>query len=243
MKRPRRSDSPAVPAAAPDSITLPLILPVGPTYDRELRLRARGLWPVAGVDEVGRGPLAGPVVVAAVILDPDCIPDGLADSKILDAAERERLHDIIVTTSHVGIASVSARAIDVMNIRQATLSAMTRALAALPVAPMVALVDGIDRPPAPCDVEAVVKGDANVVSIAAAAIVAKVTRDRMMRRLCDRYPAYGFSRHKGYGTPEHRAAIAVHGPCPFHRMSFAPLKPALEMEVGATASTVAALAV
>ena len=216
-------------------------MPDGPTYDRELRLKARGLWPVAGVDEVGRGPLAGPVVVAAVILDPDRIPEGLADSKVLDAAERERLHDIIVTTSHVGIASVSARGIDAMNIRQATLSAMTRALAALPVAPMVALVDGIDRPPAPCEVEAVVKGDANVVSIAAAAIVAKVTRDRMMKRLCGRYPAYGFSRHKGYGTAEHRAAIAVHGPCPFHRMSFAPLKPSPDAEVAA--STLAALAV
>ncbi|MBX3537166.1 MAG: ribonuclease HII [Chelatococcus sp.] len=241
MKRPRRSDSPAVPAPASDSIALPLVMPVGPTYDRELRLKARGLWPVAGVDEVGRGPLAGPVVVAAVILDPDRIPDGLADSKILDAAERERLHDIIVTTSHVGIASVSAGGIDAMNIRQATLSAMSRALAALPIAPMVALVDGIDRPPAPCEVEAVVKGDANVVSIAAAAIVAKVTRDRMMKRLCGRYPAYGFSRHKGYGTVEHRAAIAAHGPCPFHRMSFAPLKVSLDAE--ADASPVAALAV
>ncbi|CAH1655505.1 Ribonuclease HII [Hyphomicrobiales bacterium] len=241
MKRPRRSDSLAVPTPALDSITLPLVMPDGPTYDRELRLKARGLWPVAGVDEVGRGPLAGPVVVAAVILDPDRIPNGLADSKILDAAERERLHDIIVTTSHVGIASVSASGIDVMNIRQATLSAMSRALAALPVAPMVALVDGIDRPPAPCDVEAVVKGDANVVSIAAAAIVAKVTRDRMMKRLCSRYPAYGFSRHKGYGTAEHRAAIAAHGPCPFHRMSFAPLKTSPKTE--ADASPVAALAV
>jgi ribonuclease HII len=241
MKRPRRSDSLAVPTPALDSITLPLVMPVGPTYDRELRLKARGLWPVAGVDEVGRGPLAGPVVVAAVILDPDRIPDGLADSKILDAAERERLHDIIVTTSHVGIASVSASGIDAMNIRQATLSAMSRALAALPVAPMVALVDGIDRPPAPCDVEAVVKGDANVVSIAAAAIVAKVTRDRMMKRLCSRYPAYGFSRHKGYGTAEHRAAIAAHGPCPFHRMSFAPLKTSLDPET--TASSLTALAV
>ncbi|MBS7698273.1 MULTISPECIES: ribonuclease HII [unclassified Chelatococcus] len=241
MKRPRRSDSSAVQPVTPDSITLPLVMPDGPTYDRESRLRTRGLWPVAGVDEVGRGPLAGPVVVAAVILDPDHIPDGLADSKILDAAERERLHDIIVTTSHVGIASVSASGIDVMNIRQATLSAMSRALAALPVAPMVALVDGIDRPPAPCEVEAVVKGDANVVSIAAAAIVAKVTRDRMMKRLCGRYPAYGFSRHKGYATAEHRAAIATHGPCPFHRMSFAPLKPSSDAETEAL--SLAALAV
>ncbi|MFC7399464.1 ribonuclease HII [Chelatococcus sp. GCM10030263] len=214
---------------------LSLVLPALPTFDREERLRARGLWPVAGVDEVGRGPLAGPVVVAAVVLDPERIPEGLADSKLLPPEERERLYDLILMSSHVAVASVPARDIDATDIRKATLTAMGRALGALPVMPMMALVDGIDRPPAPCPVEAVVKGDATVASIAAAAIVAKVTRDRMMRRLCTRFPAYGFSRHKGYATPEHRAAIAAHGPCPFHRMSFAPLKPGVEVEVEITA--------
>jgi ribonuclease HII len=210
---------------------LSLVLPAAPTFDREERLMARGVWPVAGVDEVGRGPLAGPVVVAAVVLDPTRIPDGLADSKLLPAEERERLYDLILMSSHVAVASVPARDIDATDIRKATLTAMGRALGALPVMPMMALVDGIDRPPAPCPVEAIVKGDATVASIAAAAIVAKVTRDRMMRRLCERFPLYGFSRHKGYATPEHRAAIAAHGPCPFHRMSFAPLKPGVEVEI------------
>jgi ribonuclease HII len=218
---------------------LSLVLPAAPTFDREQRLMARGMWPVAGVDEVGRGPLAGPVVVAAVVLDPERIPDGLADSKLLPAEERERLYDLILMSSHVAVASVPARDIDATDIRKATLAAMGRALGALPVTPAMALVDGIDRPAACCPVEAVVKGDATVASIAAAAIVAKVTRDRMMRRLCTRFPAYGFSRHKGYATPEHRAAIALHGPCPFHRMSFAPLKADVEeiaeVEVAITA--------
>jgi len=217
---------------------LALVLPDAPTFDREERLRARGIWPVAGVDEVGRGPLAGPVVVAAVVLDPERIPDGLADSKLLPAEERERLYDLILMSSHVAVASVPARDIDATDIRKATLAAMGRALGALPVTPAMALVDGIDRPAACCPTEAVVKGDATVASIAAAAIVAKVTRDRMMRRLCTRFPAYGFSRHKGYATPEHRAAIALHGPCPFHRMSFAPFKSDVEIaevEVAITA--------
>lgn len=196
----------------------------GPTFEREARLRARGVWPVAGVDEVGRGPLAGPVVVAAVVLDPERVPAGLADSKALDARRRDSLYEAIMATADVALACVPARDIDASDIRKATLLAMSRALAALPAPPAHALIDGRDRPDAPCPVEAVVKGDATVCSIAAAAIVAKVTRDRMMARLCAHYPAYGFSRHAGYGTAAHRAAIEAHGPTPFHRLSFGLLK-------------------
>ncbi|MDJ1157828.1 ribonuclease HII [Chelatococcus sp. SYSU_G07232] len=206
----------------PDSL-LP-DLSCGPTFVREEHMRRRGVWPVAGVDEVGRGPLAGPVVVAAVVLDPGRIPEGLADSKKLDARRREELYEEILASAEVGLACVPARDIDATDIRRATLAAMTRALEALPARPAHALVDGRDRPRAPCPVEAVIKGDATVSSIAAAAIIAKVTRDRMMARLCSHYPVYGFSRHAGYGTAAHLAAIREHGPSPFHRMSFAPLK-------------------
>jgi ribonuclease HII len=204
--------------------------PPGPavvaTFEREASLMARGVRPVAGVDEVGRGPLAGPVLAAAVILDPDRIPDGLADSKVLDQARREALYDLILATALVGVASISARGIDATDIRKASLAAMRRALMALPLTPGFALVDGRDPPEAPCPVEAIVRGDALVASIAAASIVAKVVRDRMMTRLCPHYPVYGFSRHVGYATTAHRAAIAAHGPCPYHRMSFSPFKPA-----------------
>jgi ribonuclease HII len=194
------------------------------TFEREAWLMARGVRPVAGVDEVGRGPLAGPVLAAAVILDPDHVPAGLADSKTINADRRAALYDLILASGFVGVASVSARDIDATDIRKASLLAMGRALRALPVAPGFALVDGRDRPQADCPVDAIVRGDALVASIAAASIVAKVVRDRMMARLCGHFPAYGFSRHAGYATPAHRAALAAHGPCPFHRLSFSPLK-------------------
>ncbi len=205
-------------------------MPAGVTFVRELAFLARGIWPVAGVDEVGRGPLAGPVVAAAVILDPSRIPAGLADSKALDAARRETICAAILRSAVVAVASVSASAIDASDIRKASLLAMRRALMALCIAPAHALIDGRDRPDAPCPTEAIVKGDASVASIAAASIVAKVVRDRMMARLCVHYPVYGFSRHAGYGTAMHRAAIAAHGPCPFHRMSFSPLRRRQEID-------------
>ena len=194
-------------------------------FNRETSAIANGLWPLAGIDEVGRGPLAGPVVAAAVILDPDRVPHGLDDSKKLPAAVREELcGEIMERALAVSVASVTAIEIDVINIRQATLLAMRRAVAALPVAPLHILVDGNDPPQFACSCEAIIQGDGQIASIAAASIVAKVTRDRMMARLCKCYPAYGFSGHVGYATPEHRKAIAQHGPCPEHRYSFAPVK-------------------
>ncbi len=193
-------------------------------YAREAELARRGLRCIAGIDEVGRGPLAGPVVAAAVILDPDDIPEGLCDSKILDREEREALSAAILARAVVSIASVSALEIDRINIRQATLLAMRRALAGLAIAPEHALVDGNDCPALPCEAEAIIGGDALVASIAAASIVAKVARDRMMARLGQAFPLYGFEMHAGYPTPAHRAALDSHGPCALHRYSFAPLK-------------------
>jgi ribonuclease HII len=202
------------------------IPPVGPDFSRESDALARGLWPVAGVDEAGRGPLAGPVVAAAVILDPERIPQGLADSKLLTPARRESLFSEILATAQIGVASVCAARIDAINIRQATLLAMRRAVAALPVAPVRVLVDGNDPPVLPCACEAIVKGDGLVLSIAAASIVAKVMRDRAMTRLDKAFPGYGFAEHAGYGTPRHRAALALLGPCPEHRRSFGMLRAA-----------------
>nr|WP_246389100.1 ribonuclease HII [Microvirga mediterraneensis] len=195
--------------------------------DRELSARAQGFTCIAGLDEVGRGPLAGPVVSAAVVLDLDNVPRGLADSKALTAAKREALFTEILATSHVGIASVSHREIDTINIRQASLLAMCRALAALPCKPDMAFVDGNDPPNLPCATEAVIKGDSSIASIAAASIVAKVVRDRMMARLGNAYPAYGFAGNAGYSTKAHLTVIASEGPCPFHRLSFSPLRQGL----------------
>ncbi|MBM6578871.1 ribonuclease HII [Microvirga sp. BT689] len=194
---------------------------------RELCARAEGYTCIAGLDEVGRGPLAGPVVSAAVVLDLDNVPQGLADSKVLTAARREALFAEILATSRVGIASVSHQEIDTINIRQASLLAMCRALAALPCKPDMALVDGNDPPCLPCATEAVIKGDSSIASIAAASIVAKVVRDRMMARLGNAYPAYGFASNAGYSTKAHLSAVANEGPCPFHRMSFSPLRQGL----------------
>ncbi|WP_291825665.1 ribonuclease HII [Bosea sp. (in: a-proteobacteria)] len=194
-------------------------------FHRETQAIASGLWPLAGVDEVGRGPLAGPVVAAAVILDPQAVPEGLDDSKNLSAARREELFALIAESAlAIGVASATATEIDTINIRQATLLAMRRAVAALAVPPAFVLVDGNDPPRLGYPCESVIGGDAQIASIAAASIIAKVTRDAMMARLCARYPAYGFSAHAGYGTPRHRAALQAHGPCPEHRYSFAPVK-------------------
>jgi ribonuclease HII len=195
--------------------------------ERELAARAAGYTCIAGLDEVGRGPLAGPVVSAAVVLDLDRTPQGLADSKALSAQKREALFAEILATSHVGIASISHAEIDSINIRQASLLAMCRALAALPCRPDMAFVDGNDPPRLPCATEAVVKGDSSIASIAAASIVAKVVRDRMMARLSETYPAYGFASNAGYSTKTHLTVLASDGPCPYHRLSFAPLRQGL----------------
>lgn len=203
-----------------------------PDFSFEKRARKEGLWPVAGMDEAGRGPLAGPVVAAAVILDAKRIPKGLDDSKRLSREEREELFvEILKTSLGVAFASVAAEGIDTINILRASLEAMRRALCALPVAPMLALADGRDVPPGlPCEGRALVKGDQRSQSIAAASIVAKVMRDRMMACCPQRNERYGFHQHAGYATQRHRTAIELHGPYPrLHRMSFAPFR--LEAEV------------
>ncbi|MGA8172411.1 MAG: ribonuclease HII [Methylocystis sp.] len=188
-------------------------------------MRGRSLWPVAGVDEVGRGPLAGPVCAAAVILDPDNIPSGLNDSKAMTPKAREIAFDRIVDAAlATSVAYVTAAEIDATDIRKASLKAMARAVGGLSVAPAYVLVDGRDLPELPCGGEAIVKGDAKSQSIAAASIVAKVTRDRLMRRLAEEFPGYGFETNAGYGSKQHLAALATLGPTPFHRMSFSPLR-------------------
>jgi len=207
-------------------------------FSREAALHAAGIGPVAGVDEVGRGPLAGPVVAAAVILDPRAVPAGLADSKLLTPAERERLARIVLDSAlAVAVAAVPAATIDRIDIRQASLLAMRRAVAGLSAAPAHVLADGNDPPVLACPCEAVVGGDARIASIAAASIVAKVARDAMMRRLALCWPGYGFERHAGYGTTAHREAIARLGPCPEHRFGFSPVKGVWRREVEARTAT------
>jgi ribonuclease HII len=198
-----------------------------PTFEREQAAHRQGYAPVAGCDEVGRGPWAGPVVTAAVILDPARVPAGLNDSKKLTASRRETLFAAILATADVALATTSPGQIDRTDIRRATLDALARAVAALPVRPQLVLVDGRDRLAGPWRCEAVIGGDGRIASIAAASIVAKVIRDRMMCRLDAGFPAYGFARHKGYGTAEHAVALAAQGPCPAHRQSFAPVAAAL----------------
>jgi ribonuclease HII len=210
----------------PDS---PLLfeLPIRPDFSLELAAMRDGVRPVAGTDEAGRGPLAGPVVAAAVVLDPDSIPDGLDDSKRLDAAARETVFlDIMARATSVAFASVCAGSIDGADIRKASLEAMRRAVAGLCVRPGLVLADGRDVPPGlQCTGKAVVKGDQRSQSIAAASIVAKVVRDRMMARAgaCD--ARYGFEVHMGYATARHRTAISMHGPVSrMHRLTFAPFR-------------------
>src|SRR5947199_7158928 len=174
-----------------------------PSFRRERALIKRGVWPVAGCDEAGRGPLAGPVVAAAVVLDPKRVPRGLDDSKKLDPPTRERLYAKICASAEVAVAVAPPARIDRDNILRASLWALARAVEALPVRPRLVFVDGRDRIDIRCDCEAVISGDAIVASIAAASIVAKVTRDRLMGRLALAHPGYGFERHKGYAVPEH----------------------------------------
>jgi ribonuclease HII len=202
----------------------PAKAPVGKaSFRRERALIKRGIWPVAGCDEAGRGPLAGPVVAAAVILDPDRIPRGIDDSKRLTAAAREKLFDRICATAQVSVVVASRARIDRDNILRASLWALKRAVVALPEAPRHVFVDGRDRLDTECDCEAVIGGDGIVLSIAAASIVAKVTRDRLMCALAQDCPGYGFEQHKGYGVPEHLDALNRLGPTIHHRSFFAPV--------------------
>jgi len=184
---------------------------------------------IAGTDEVGRGPLAGPVVAAAVILDPARPIAGLADSKVLTAARREELDSEIRATARAwALGSASVEEIDTLNILRASLLAMERAVAALAVAPQLLLVDGIHAPTVACRVQTVVGGDRSVPEISAASIIAKVARDAEMLALDALYPAYGFARHKGYPTPAHLAALSAYGASAIHRRSFAPVRRILE---------------
>jgi ribonuclease HII len=208
-----------------------------PTFELEAaELQLRG-GPVAGVDEAGRGPLAGPVVAAAVILDPDSIPDGINDSKVLDEGARAVLYNRIKATGVVGVGIADVGRIDRDNILNATMWAMTQAVAQLAVSPKLAVIDGNRAPKLKCQARTLVKGDARCLSIAAASIIAKVTRDRIMIALSTELPGYGFERHKGYGTPEHQDAIRRLGVTPHHRRSFktVQLALALMLEVDAVA--------
>jgi len=194
-----------------------------PSFRRERRALGNGIWPVAGCDEAGRGPLAGPVVAAAVILDPSRIPRGLNDSKKLSAPAREALYEKICASAQVAVAFGSVARVDRDNILRASLWALARAVKALPLRPQLVFVDGNMKIDCGCDCQAVVSGDALVASIAAASIVAKVTRDRLMKQLGLAHPGYGFERHMGYSVPEHFAALARLGPTIHHRRSFAPV--------------------
>jgi len=192
---------------------------------RERALRARGFFLVAGVDEAGRGPLAGPVVAAAVILPTGFTLDGLTDSKKVSAVRREKFFALLTTHPNTAWSTGQATVaeIDHLNILRATHLAMARAVSALPALPDHALVDGLPVRDLPVPHTALVGGDALSLSIAAASIIAKVTRDRLMVALDAEYPQYGFARHKGYGVRQHLEALRHHGPCPVHRRSFAPV--------------------
>ncbi len=186
---------------------------------------ARGYQALAGVDEAGRGPLAGPVVAAAVVFPRDLGPiAGVDDSKKLSAEARERLFEDIRAQSRYAIALVGPGEIDRINILQASLQAMAEAVAGLPEPPALALVDGNRKAPLQVPQETLVRGDARCYSIAAASILAKVYRDRLMRTLHERYPQYGFAAHKGYPTKAHLEALRAHGPCPEHRRTFRGVK-------------------
>jgi len=196
-----------------------------PDFTIERRYRDRGVVPVAGVDEAGRGPLAGPVVAAAVVLPDEFSGEGLDDSKRLTARRRsewfERLTGGEALNWSAGV--VGPADIDRINILRATHQAMAAAVRGLGVEPGCCLIDGLPVPDFPWPHEAVVKGDSKSLSIAAASVIAKVTRDRLMEKLAEEFPEYGFERHKGYGTKEHLDALRRHGPCRAHRRSFQPV--------------------
>ena len=200
---------------------------IKPTFELEAaELQVSG-GPIAGVDEAGRGPWAGPVVAAAVILDPELIPANIDDSKVIDEDGRAFLYNRIMKVADVGVGVADIERIDRDNILAATLWAMGEAVAALKSRPKLVLIDGNRAPRIKIETRTIVKGDAKCLSIAAASIIAKVTRDRMMIALAKEFPGYGFERHKGYGTPEHQMAIEKLGVCPIHRRSFKPVQLAL----------------
>lgn len=191
-----------------------------PSFTRERKIGGH----VAGIDEAGRGPLAGPVYAAAVILDPARLPRGVDDSKAMTADARDKMFDKIMERAlAVGIGVASVTEIDEINILQATMLAMRRAADALALAPVHAFVDGNRAPSLACPVETIIDGDAKSMSIAAASIIAKVTRDRVMRTLDGEHPGYNWAQNKGYGTPDHLAALDLLGPSVHHRRSFAPI--------------------
>ncbi len=194
----------------------------------ELEKQFRGL--VAGVDEAGRGPWAGPVVAAAVILNPNCTPAGIRDSKALSEKRRRALSTALWKCARIGVGIASVQEIDTLNIGRATLLAMARAVANLPDPPATCLVDGKFIPQLPCAAYPVIKGDAKSLSIAAASNIAKVTRDRMLCELAVEYPHYGWEKNKGYGAPAHREALARYGVTQHHRRSFAPVRAVLEKQ-------------
>lgn len=226
-------DSPLFSQKQTISPELPVEAPLGkppvfaPDYAHELALQAQGYPLIAGLDEVGRGPLAGPVVAACVILDANNLPEGLDDSKRLTATKRSKLFDAIMDRAlAITLCSLSADSIDTSNILAASLSAMKRCVDALPIRADYALIDGNKTPAGlPCPAQTLVKGDQRSLTIAAASIIAKVTRDRMMERAGQIHPAYGLEKHAGYGTALHRQAIEDQGPVRgLHRYSFAPIK-------------------
>ena len=200
---------------------------IKPTFELEAAELQLGMTPIAGVDEAGREPWAGPVVAAAVILDPARIPDNIDDSKAMDEDSRAFLYNRIMKVADVGVGIAELDRIDRDNILGATLWAMSEAVAALKSQPRLVLIDGNKAPRMAVATRTIVKGDAKCLSIAAASIVAKVTRDRIMMAMARDYPGYGFERHKGYGTPEHQAAITKLGVCALHRRSFKPVQLAL----------------
>ncbi len=190
----------------------------------ERSLNSSGYRSIAGVDEAGRGPLAGPVVAAAVILKTFAFKERIDDSKKLSAKKREKAYHEIIKKSIVGVGIVDEKTIDRINIYQATKKAMQLALSSLKIPPEYVIVDGIMKLSTRCPMKCIPKGDSKSISIAAASIIAKVTRDRIMSEYDSVYPEYGFARHKGYGTKLHMAAIKKHGPSPIHRRSFRPVK-------------------
>nr|WP_289037367.1 ribonuclease HII [uncultured Allobacillus sp.] len=190
----------------------------------ENKLKSQGVQLIAGIDEVGRGPIAGPVVAAAVILPEDFYLPGLTDSKKLSEQKRESFFDVITDQAiAVGLGIVSPTEIDLMNIHQASLESMNRAVRELLIQPEHLLIDAMKLPDVDYPQTSIIKGDAKSISIAAASVVAKVTRDRMMKDIASDYPGYGFERHMGYGTKEHLEALKTFGSTPYHRKSFAPV--------------------
>ena len=212
---------------------------VGPTDEFELEARRCGYRRIAGLDEAGRGPLAGPVLAAAVVLPTRCRLVGCDDSKQLSESERERLYVRITERAvAIGIGSATEQEIDGLNILEATRLAMHRAIAALSPQPDCLLIDAVTLPGCTIPTRSIIKGDALSLSVAAASIVAKVTRDRLMAEYHQLYPHYNFLAHKGYGTEEHLQQLVAYGPCPIHRRTFAPVAQVIAQLAGQRAQAI-----